>query len=74
MNVFDFSVKLSKLFIVIPTDKLRITDLADCCYLNNIGNIGIYFTKYRNFIGMFYKNIYVGKILKLCIQYKYLHC
>ena len=44
--------------------------LAETYYLNNIENIGIYFTKYSNFI----KNIYACKVLKLCIQYIHLNC
>ena len=47
--------------------------LAMAYYFNNIGNIGIYFTKYRNYIGIFIKNIYENKVLKLCVQYKHLH-
>ena len=49
-------------------------DLAETSYLNNIGNIGIYFTKYRNFIGIFIKNTDACKVLKLCVQYKHSHC
>ena len=36
--------------------------LTEAYYLNNIGNIGI-----------FIKNIYANKVLKLCVQYKHLH-
>ena len=53
--------------------RLQITGLAEAYYLNNIGNIGIYFTKYRNDIGIFIKNIYASKVLKLCIQYTNIH-
>ena len=48
--------------------------LAETYYLNNIENIGIYFTKCRNYIGIFIKNIYACKVLKLCIQYIHLNC
>ena len=46
------------------------TGLSATYYLNNIGNIGIYFSKYINFIGIFIKNIHAHKVLKLCIEYK----
>ena len=36
---------------------------AEEYYLNNIGNIGIYFTKYRNILGIFIKNICASKVL-----------
>ena len=42
--------------------------LAEAHYLNNIGNIGIYFTKYRNYIGIFIKNIHASFKIMHTIQ------
>ena len=58
---------ISIIFSVFVFVSLLLPGLAETYYLNNIGNIGIYFT------GIFIKNIYLCKVLKLSIQCKHLH-